>query len=219
VQTKSLADTYSAKTDEELIALATDPDSLLEEARTVLADELRRRNIAVMKSSDPQKTSAPRNTAINKSLRFLGAFALNLAIAIFGTTAVESPIWSPWSQFGRAHSAHGIEAREWFLGLTIAALLGFFIGRRRTTTAIWVWTLPLAFFALGALMYTGRSSSSVLVGGGFAEHFFAPNCLADPHDCRDFFTFTVPASRAVAYSLAARLSLHFQSTSWILGNW
>jgi hypothetical protein len=134
VQTKSLADTYSSKTDEELIALATNPDCLLEEARTVLADELQRRNIAVTKPSDPEKTSAPRNTAINKLLRFVGAFALNLAIAILGTTVVESPIWSTWSQFGRAHSVHGIEAREWFLSLTIAALLGFFIGRRRTTT-------------------------------------------------------------------------------------
>jgi hypothetical protein len=210
VQTKSLTDTYSSKTDEELIALATDPDSLLEEARTILSDELQRRNIAVAKPSYPERTSAPRNDAIKKVLRFIGAFALNLAIAILGTTLIESPIWSTWSQFGRARSVHGIEAREWFLSLMIAAMLGFFIGRRRTATAIWVWTLPVAFFALGALMYSGRSSSSVLVGGGFGEHFFAPSCSTDPHRCRDFFTFTVPAVRAVTYSLAARLSLHFQ---------
>jgi hypothetical protein len=210
VQTKHLADTYSSKTDEELIALATDRDSLVEEARTVLADELLRRNIAVIKPSGVERTDAPTNSAISKLLRFVGAFALNLAIAILGTTVVESPIWSTWSQFGRAHSAYGIEAREWFLSLTIAAVLGFFIGRRRTTTAIWVWTLPVVFFAFGALTYSGRSGSSVLGEGGFREHFFAPNCLADPHNCRDFFTFTVPAARTVAYSLAARLSLTFR---------
>ena len=36
---------YSSKTDDELLALAADLDSLVDEARPVLADELRRRNL------------------------------------------------------------------------------------------------------------------------------------------------------------------------------
>jgi len=36
---------YSSKTDDELPALEADPDSLLQEARPTVADELRRRNL------------------------------------------------------------------------------------------------------------------------------------------------------------------------------
>jgi hypothetical protein len=210
VQNKSLAEVYSSKSDDELIALAGDADALVDEARPVLADELRRRNITV-KLSATERSTPRNNSRVLKFLRLVGTFVLNLVIAIFGTAIVESSIWSAWSRIGRAHSVSGIEAREWFLSLTIAALLGIFIGKRWSRTAVWVWTLPVVFFALGALMYRGRPRSSVLVGGGFAEHFLAPNCLADPHDCRDFFLFTIPAARAAAYSLAARLSSHFRS--------
>jgi hypothetical protein len=208
VQNKSLAETYSSKSDDELIALAGDAGALVDEARSVLADELRRRNVTVKLSAAERGT--PRNNLLALKLLLLGTFVLNLVIAIFGTVIVESSILSTWSRIGRAHSVSGIEAREWFLSLTIAALLGIFIGKRWSRTAVWVWTLPVVFFVLGALAYKGPSSS-VLVGGGFAEHFFAPNCLAHPHDCRDFFVFTIPAARAAAYSLAVWLSSHFRN--------
>jgi hypothetical protein len=210
VQSKSLAEVYSSKSDDELIALASDADALVDEARPVLADELRRRNITVKLSANELST-ARSNSWILKLLRLIGTFLLNLVIAIFGTAIVESSILSEWSPIGRAHSVSGIEAREWILSLTIAAFLGIFIGKRWSRTAIWIWTLPVVFFILGALMYRGRPSSSVLVGGGFAEHFLAPDCLADPHDCRHFFLFTIPAARATAYSLAAWISSHFRS--------
>lgn len=208
VKNKSLTETYSSKTDDELIAVAADADTLVDGARPVLADELRRRNISVAKPSTTERSTSQRDSPVVKLLRYVGIFVLNLAIATFGTSVVESPIWSAWSQIGRAHSASGIEAREWFLSITIAALLGIFIGRRWPRVAVWVWTLPLTWFALGALAY--RSNPSVLVGGGFVEHFFSPDCLADPHKCRDFFFFTLPAARAVIYSLATWVSSHFQ---------
>jgi hypothetical protein len=207
VQNKALAEIYSSKTDDELIALAADADALVDEARPVLADELLRRNITVPKPPASERSTSQKDSRVVKLLRFVGAFALNLAIAVFGTTVVESPIWSAWSQIGRAHTMSGIEAREWFLSLLIAALLGVFIGRRRPATAIWVWTLPVAFFGLGALLYSARPNTSVLVEGGFAQHFFVPYL----HDRRDFFLFTIPAVRAAAYSLGARLSVHFRS--------
>jgi hypothetical protein len=201
VQNKSLAEIYSSKTDDELVALAADPDALVDEARPVLADELLRRNITVAKPSAMERNSPQTDSLLVKLLRHVGAFVLNLAIATFGTSVVESPIWSAWSRIGRAHSLAGIETREWFLSLAIAALLGIFIGRRWPSVAVWVWTVPVAWFALGALAY--RPSSSVLVGSGFAEHFFSPNCLANPYQCRDFFLFTLPAARTVIYSVGA----------------
>jgi hypothetical protein len=212
VQNKSLAEIYSSKTDDELIALAVDADALVDEARPVLADELLRRNITVAKPSATERSARLKDPRVVKLLRFVGAFVLNLAIATFGTSVLESPIWSAWSRIGRAHSISGIEAREWLLSLTIAALLGIFIGRRWLRAAVWVWTLPVAWFALGAL-YSARPKPSVLVGGGFAEHFFSPNCLADPHECRDFFFFTLPAARTAVYSLATWVSSQFKRST------
>jgi hypothetical protein len=169
------------------------------------------------KTSKPRRSGSPENTVggskserDGKLLRVQATFALNLAIAIFGTAIVESSAWRVWSLIGgKTNSVSAIQAREWFLSLTIAALLGFFIGRRWLTTAIWVWTLPTALFGLGALLYSARLNGSVF-GPGFAEHFFAPNCLANPLDCREFFVFTIPGARTVAYSLGAQLSSHLQ---------
>jgi hypothetical protein len=45
VQPDSFAQFYASKTDEELLALDADQDSLTDEARLILADELLRRNI------------------------------------------------------------------------------------------------------------------------------------------------------------------------------
>jgi hypothetical protein len=201
VQTKSLAETYSSKSDDELIALATDSDALLDEARPVLAEELRRRNITLRGAASAKpKTSRGRNTRAGRLFRVAGGFTLNLLIAVVGTTAVESPIWSAWSQIFRAQSMTTRDMREWLLSLAIAALLGFFIGKRRPSTAIWVWTMPVLFFGLGALVYSAKPSTSVLTDISFAEHFFHPNCFAKRFECRDFYIFTIPAVRTVAYS-------------------
>jgi hypothetical protein len=210
VLNKSLAEIYLSKSDDELIALAADADALVDEARPILADELLRRNIMVTKTSASERSIPQKDSQVFKVLRFLGAFVLNLAIATFGTSVVESPLWSAWSRIGRAHSVSGIEEREWLLSLTIAVLLGIFIGSRWSRAAVWVWTLPISFFVLGALLHSTRPRPSVLVGGGFAEHFFFPNCLADPHECRDFFFFTLPAARTAVYSLGTWVSSHFQ---------
>ena len=210
MESKSLAQVYSSKTDDELIALAANLDALVQEVRPILADELLRRNLTSVQSSragSEYEAPALRNMAVGRLFRAVGAFVLNLAVAFFGTAMIESSIWS---QIGRARSIAGIERREWFLSLTIAALLGFFMRRRwQTKSAMWVWVLPVTFFALGVLMY-GAKSRSVLAGG-FSEHFFAPNCVTNSFECRDFLLFTIPAARTVAYSVAARVSLHFQT--------
>ena len=204
MQAKPLAEIYSSKSDDELIALASDADALLDEARPFLADELLRRNITVPPATE--RSTPQKDSQVVKLLRLLGAFVLNLVLAIFGTAIVESSIWSAWSHIGRARSISAIEAREWFLSLTIAVVLGIVVGKRWSKTAVWIWTLPVTFFALGVLLYGARLNSSVLVGGGYAEHFLAPNCLVNTYDCGDFFLFTIPAARAVAYSLAALLA-------------
>jgi hypothetical protein len=141
-------------------------------------------------------------------LRFAGAFMLNLAVAVFGPAVIESSVWRA---LPRASSFTGIEAKEWLLGLTGAALLGFFISRRwPSSSAVWVWIVPVLFFALGALAYSGRRTKSVLVDDGFWKHFFAPDCF-EKSNCRDYFIFTIPAVRTAVYSLAAWVSLRLRA--------
>jgi len=58
----SLINLYSAKTDEEVLALASQMDQFTVEAQAVLASELTRRRIAV--DLEPSKTGEPRLSAI-----------------------------------------------------------------------------------------------------------------------------------------------------------
>ena len=140
-------------------------------------------------------------------LRVAGAFVLNLAAAAFGPGVIESSVWRA---LPRATSFTGIEAKEWLLGLTCAALLGFFISRRwPSRSAVWVWIVPVLFFTLGALAYSGRGTNSVVVDDGFWKHFFAPDC-SGKSNCRDYLVFTVPTARAAAYSVAAWMSLRLR---------
>lgn len=131
----SLEKLYSFKTDDELLALAVNPESLVDEARCVLSEELRRRNLDVqaVPSGIEGQTANFRNSSLVRCLRTVGTYGLNVAAAIFGTAMIEHSVWS---QIGHAHSVPAVESREWLLGPTIAALLGFFVedngaGKRR----------------------------------------------------------------------------------------
>jgi hypothetical protein len=206
VQASPLAQLYSSKTDDELLTLAADPYSLVDEARPILADELHRRNLA-QPITRPFADHIPGfwRTTSGKILGGAGAFVLNLVAAILGTAVIASPIWS-WLSHARSVSA--IEEREWLLSATIAALLGFFVCQRwPMRIAAWVWTLPVAWFALGFLAYQAPRSALL---SSRSEHFFAPNCLNYTSRCRDFIVFTIPAVRAAAYSLGAWVSVHFR---------
>lgn len=206
MQLHALAHFYSSKTDDELIALAADLDSLVDEARPVLADELRRRNLA---SLQPAPTAVQYQTATSESIPVakvfltVGTFVSHLIAALLGTGMVESSIGAV---LGRPRSLVGLEAKIWFTSLTIAALLGFFICRYRPSkSALWVWVLPGTIFAFRVLLYGfGRT-------GALAEHFLAPNCLHNKIECQDFLVFTISAARTGAYSLGAWASLRFQN--------
>ncbi len=204
VQLDSFAQLYSSKTDDELIALAADLDSIVDEARPVLADELRRRNLASFQPTSAAveyQTATSQRIPVAKGFLTVGAFVSHLVAALFGTAMVESSIWAV---LGRPRSLAGTEAKIWFTSLTIAALLGFFIGRYRPSkSALWVWVLPGTIFAFRVLLYGfGRT-------GALVEHFLAPNCLQSKTECQDFLVFTISAARTGAYSLGAWASLRF----------
>lgn len=209
MEPQSLAQLYSSKTDDELLALAADGDSLSEDARPILESEIRRRNLLVVPQADAKPPDPRlRDTAVGKFFRSVGEFLLNYVVAVIGTAMIESSIWS---QIGRTHSVSEVLTREWLLGPAIAASVGFFVGRRwLSKTAPWVWILPAGVFAIRALLYEASSNSSVLAFNSFSGHFLAPNCLTDRTACTDFFVFTIPAARTASYSLAAWVSLRFR---------
>jgi hypothetical protein len=208
MQLDSLAQFYVSKTDDELLALAADLDSLTHEARPVLADELRRRNLTLQPSPATVEHQTPPSPSrpVGEIFRTAGAFVAHLVAALLGTGMVESS-FAPTVRalVGQARSFVGIETRIWLMSLTIAALLGFLISRYRPSkSALWVWTLPGAFLAFRVLLYGLGKPASV------AEHFLAPNCLDSKSECQDFLVFTVSAARTVAYSLGAWVSMRFQ---------
>jgi hypothetical protein len=198
VDVHSLAATYSSKTDDELLALAADIDSLFPDARPILESEIRRRNLLVPPKKDISPSTKLQHARVVRFFRDVGEFLLNFVIAIIGTAIMESSLSQ---RLGHPHSVSEVLTRAWLFGPIIAALLGLFVGRRWfPKTAAWIWLLAAALFAFRALLYKA-SGASVL--NPFWGHFFAPDCLIDRHACTDFFVFTIPLVRTAAYSLAA----------------
>jgi len=87
VRSDSLVQLYSAKTDDELLVLAAEQAGLTEGAKSVLADELRRRSLkdGVLTICDESAlaTSSPADRAL-VSLKWLGLWLLNTLIATVG---------------------------------------------------------------------------------------------------------------------------------------
>src|SRR5271169_6233004 len=98
---ESLEEIYSSKTDDELLAISADDGSLREEAKSILADELRRRNLTAVPTDNGRIpnlgiTPPPRFTRV---LRFGGVLLLNTCVAVVGTSALAAEI-------GRAFHPH-----------------------------------------------------------------------------------------------------------------
>ncbi len=134
---------YSSKTDDELLVLSAEIASLRDEAKSVLADELRRRNLdAIPVDREPKPDR--HGTSLSKSrfiraIRFGGLLILNICIAIFATAALETEI----SGIFHPHSIAGVLWKFWSLDLVSPAMVGFFMWRTWKTEATkWTWALP-----------------------------------------------------------------------------
>jgi hypothetical protein len=87
VRSNSLVQLYSSKTDDELLSLVAEQACLTEAAKSVLADELRRRNldgdVPTIRAEPAIATSGPIDRAL-VSAKWLGLWLLNTLIATFG---------------------------------------------------------------------------------------------------------------------------------------
>jgi hypothetical protein len=204
----SLVQVYLSKSDDELLSLAADPDSLIEQARPILAEELGRRGLTATPAPAAVESQPPDfwSSAVGKFFRSVGDYLLCFAIAILGSNAILGDI----NPTAHTDSFFGLAAKIWVSCVTVAALLGFFVTRYRPTKmAVWIWILPVTLLIYRIVLYTTTRTTSIF-GDSVLQHFVAPNCPESVKDCVDFSFFTILAARTLVYSLAAWVSLRFQ---------
>lgn len=198
----SLKELYSSKTDEELLSLAAERESLVEGALAVLVEELRRRNLSDLPESRPAanlaETDSRSDVGISADgrhpLMWVGLFLLNTFV-VYGCSMQLSPIlvgrWFAWVA-PALNIPHSIPPADWYLqhleAVTIIpapiagyidlvrilpAIVGKQIGESRSgATGVWVWTIPTA--VLVYRMLTFHATSSVFSGVSMSafKYFF-----------------------------------------------
>jgi len=195
---QSFQELYSAKTDDELLALAADSGSLREDAKSVLAQELQRRNLQQPQSHHKVESRHGNSTSL-RALLFVGALLLNTAIALLFTPVAEK---AGIAKMFHPPSLAGLLLEWWILDFVCATGLGFSISRLwRNKSATWTWILPVLWFAFGFL-------GTALSGRSIWSLFSGSDCINSLRSigCRNFIVFTLPLVRGVSYSLGAYIA-------------
>jgi len=203
---QSFQELYSAKTDEALLALAADSASLAEDAKATLWQELERRNLK-QSPSHPKPESRPAGSMPPRALVFAGGLVLNTCIALLCTPLLEAGV----GKMFQPHSLSGLLWKWWSLDFLCAAGLGFSISRFwRSGSAVWTWVLPVLWFTVRFVpIALSGENQSVLLDHSVWSQFSGSGCTTGMQSlgCQNFFLFTLPLIRGIAYSLGAFLSL------------
>ena len=130
-------------------------------------------------------------------LKFTGSLLINLGVAVIGTRILDTEV----RKLIPTHTVAAIVWKEIILSVVCAAFIGFFMWRTwRSCAAMWTWVPAALWFVFGYL--TIARSANVW---GRLSGFSSGSVLSAP-DVTTFFTFTIPLSRTIAYSLAAYIS-------------
>jgi hypothetical protein len=195
---------------EQLYSSKAEIASLRDEAKSVLADELRRRNLDAVPVDHERKPDRD-GTSLSKSrfirvIRFGGILILNICVALLATAALETEIGGIF----HPHSIAGVLWKFWSLDLLSPAIVGFFMWRTWKTEATkWAWALPAFWFGLRFIVaLSSRGNQSVLWNESVWSHFSGADCAngVPSSGCTNFFVFTVPFVRGVSYSIGAYFS-------------
>jgi hypothetical protein len=202
VKEDSLKQLYSSKTDEELLSLASEKDTLVETARLTLMSELRLRGLSDLFETDQSAAATDVSQREEKAYPatgrstfvWLGLFLLN-TIVVYACAVRLSPVlvgrWFAWVA-PVIGSPSGIPATDWYLqhleivtiipalvagyldlGRFLPTTIGRSIGEWRSdTAATWVWTVPSAALLYKMLVF--QAPSSVLFGSSMTawRYFF-----------------------------------------------
>jgi hypothetical protein len=199
VQLDSLKELYASKTDDELLSLAADKNSLVESARLALADELRRRNLDDLPVPEPisplpaETKSQPDHKTLSLSrLLWLGLFLLDTFLVyqcawrvppllvrmwfawfapIFGTPSNVAPLDWHLRHLALMTIIISLIAGYIDLGRFLPAIVGKQIaGRRSSSAGTWMWIIPTTVLLYGMLQF--RAPSSVLGPSTSAFRYF-----------------------------------------------
>jgi hypothetical protein len=174
VQVNSVKELYASKTDEELLSLAAEKESLTESAKLALTDELLRRRLPVVPAPAPAINPAEvdaqpeerQRSGSRSVLMWLGLFLLN-AFVVYACAMYLSAMlvgrWFAWLA-PIVGFPTGVAPADWYLrhlelvtiipaliagyidlGRFLPATVGKRIGEWRSGSAgTWVWTVPSA---------------------------------------------------------------------------
>jgi len=129
-------------------------------------------------------------------LRRLGAFLLNVVMAIFGTAVITSP----FAFFLRPYTIQAVLLKGYVTSAVVAALIGFFVYRRwGSSSAKWVGVVGVCWFAFRLLTLLGGGVS------GMGSEMSGMGCVNGVRNlaCMNWLVFTLPTLRLISYSLGA----------------
>jgi hypothetical protein len=136
-------------------------------------------------------------------------FLLNLLTAVFGAAFFTITIYS---FYPRARTDYGMVGQELVLSAGIAAAMGCIAARFQQTTARWIWVVPAGAFLCALILLPNESVPSYT--HPMKSDLWASGCRqVHGMPCVLFYAFTVPAVRAICYSIAATIALRFRSAA------
>lgn len=198
----SFAQSYSSKTDEELLALVAERDFLVEEARAVLASEIERRNLTnpvqqaiVQSSPTPDSHLAP----LTVRVKWVGMWLLNTLVATLGVAMTVGLLSTATrSLTTREMRVHLVQTPYYPVPILVGLVVGYFSYTRfKGSYRYWAWVGP-AVLTLVSLMAWKAAHQSSLSQAAF--HFFGFIPYPDNRDQRDM---TMVLYMSMAYSVGA----------------
>jgi len=191
VQVNSVKELYASKTDEELLSLAAEKESLTESAWLALTDELLRRRLPVVSAPaqkiDPAEAGAQpeerRRSGSRSVLMWLGLFLVNTLVVYACAMHLSTMLVGRWFAWIApiVGFPSGVAPADWYLrhlelvtiipaliagyidpGRFLPATVGKRIGEWRSGSAgTWAWTVPSAVLIYKMLIL--HTPSSVLL--------------------------------------------------------
>ena len=132
---------------------------------------------------------------VAKSIRSIGMFFFNLAVATIGTKVAEDP-FDHFIHFSDRSKAAFLKAD--FLTFSIAFVLGCFVYyKRHLTSAKWVWVAGVSWFGLRAFGVLDGPPSTLLWEMSKSRAVFGTDVF------NDWGQYTLPLLRTIAYSAGA----------------
>lgn len=150
----------------------------------------------------------------NDRFKAVGFTVVSAAIAQWGGASLEF-LLRAIARWAFPHAAlRTLVLRDCGFALLAGAVVSLSVQRYwRTKSAQWTWVVFAVWFAYGAVSYALLLSQSVMSTREFWPHLLGYNCAlrGGPAACYDFFIFTVPLLRGVAYSITASFGLRFSA--------